>query len=129
MHSTGPACFFALAAALGLAGAAGAATFSSPLLTVPPGGQAQCRLSNLGKTSVTVSGTFYDGNGNVDPATFDGCTALYAGVIPAGVTCIITVGPGAVRCVFNASSSKVRVVLITIDNGGNPTATEPATKK
>lgn len=129
MHSTRLAFAFALAAALGPVVPAWAATYSSPLLTVPIGGQGQCRVSNVGTTSINVSVTLYDPNGGALAPTFDGCTALYAGVVPAGATCIITVGPSAPRCVVNASSSKVRVVVLTIDADANVTATEPATRK
>ena len=129
MHSTRLTLALALAAALGPVVPAWAATYSSPLLTAPVGGQAQCRVSNVGTASINVSATFYDSMGNADAPTFDSCTALYAGVLPAGATCSIAIGPNAVRCVVDASSSKVRVVLLIADAGGNITATEPATKK
>src|SRR5262245_28504587 len=89
---------FALAAAFGLVVPAWAATFSSPLLTAPPGGQGQYRISNVGKSSIDVSVTFYDGFGNVAAPMFDGCTALYAGALPAGVTCIATIGQRLALC-------------------------------
>ena len=127
MHSTRLTVTFAIAAALAPVLPARAATFSSPLLTAIAGQQSQCRVSNVGTASINVSGTLYDGSGNVLVPTSDGC-AMLGGVLPANDTCILSVGPGAVRCVVVASSSKVRVVLITSDINGT-IATEPATRK
>jgi hypothetical protein len=84
-------------------------------------------VSNVGTAPISVSGTFYNGSGNVVAPVSDGC-AMLGGVLPANETCILSVGVGAVRCVVDASSSKLRVVLITSDINGT-IATEPATRK
>jgi hypothetical protein len=128
MRSTRLTVTLAIAAAFVPVLPARAATFSSPLLTALAGGQSQCRVSNVGTTSINVSGTFYDIFGNVVAPVADTC-AMMGGVLPALQTCILSHGTGAVRCVVNASSSKVRVLLMTMDNAGVTLATEPATKK
>ena len=127
MHSTRLTVTLAIAAALAPALPARAATFSSPLLTALAGQQSQCRVSNVGTAPITVTGTLYDGSGNALVPTSDGC-AMLGGVLPAGDTCILSVGVGTVRCVVDASSSKLRVVLIVADINGI-IATEPATRK
>jgi hypothetical protein len=127
MHSTRLTITLAIAAALAPVLPARAATFSSPLLTAIVGQQSQCRVSNVGTAPINVSGTFYDGFGNVVAPVSDSC-AMLGGVLPANDTCILSFGPGAVRCVVDASSSKLRVVLMVSDIDGI-IATEPATRK
>jgi hypothetical protein len=127
MHSTRLTITLAIAAALAPVLPARAATFSSPLLTAIVGQQSQCRVSNVGTAPINVSGTFYDGSGSVVVPTSDGC-AMLGGVLPANDTCILSFGVGAVRCVVDATSSKLRVVLMVSDINGI-IATEPATRK
>jgi hypothetical protein len=127
MRSIGLMAAVAVAATLAAAVPANAVTFSSPLLTAVLGQQNQCRVSNVGTTPVEVSGKFFDSSGNVEVPVNDGCAAI-GGVLPGGDTCILSIGVGAVRCAIEASSSKLRVVLITADINGT-IATEPATRK
>ena len=130
MHSTRLASALALAAALAPVVPAWAATFSSPLLTVPGGGGlGRCTVSNVGTAPVNLTGTLYDVSGNVKAPLGNECVDVYAGVLPAGVSCNIIVGSGTVRCVIDASPSKVRAVLVVTNGAGDITASEPATKK
>jgi hypothetical protein len=85
-------------------------------------------VSNVVTAPINVTGTLYDSAGAVEPPTSNTCVTSYAGVLPAGATCFISHGVGAVRCVVDASSSKLRVLLMVFDING-PLATEPATKK
>ena len=128
MHSTRLIFTLAIAAALAPVVPAWAATFSSPLLTAIAGQSFQCRVSNVGTAPINVTGTLYDSAGAVEPPVSNTCVTTYAGVLPAGATCFISHGVGAVRCVVDASSSKLRVLLMVFDING-PLATEPATKK
>ena len=129
MHSNRLVFALALAATLAPVVPAWAGTYSSPLITVPAGGLGRCTVSNVGTAPINLTGTLYDNAGSVKAPLGSECVDVYAGVLPAGVTCIIVVGPGPVRCVINASSSKVRAVLVVTNAANDITASEPATKK
>ena len=120
-----------LALTLGIFTPARAATYSTPALQAPDNGSLVCIASNVGTTPVNVTMTIYTSLGAaVTPGT-DICANDFGGVLPPGATCfqiysaVVPFG----RCTVDASSSKIRAVLLTRDPVGNVIATQAATKK
>jgi hypothetical protein len=121
-----------LALVAGLLTPAYAGTYDTPIMFSYAGELMVCAVSNVGIPAVNIAVTVYDDNGNVVPPVNDACASTYAGALPGGKTCYVSlssIGGHAARCHVDSSSAKVRSTLTVQDTSAGTFVSVVATKK